>query len=162
MKKLFLLLTLCLSFNVFAWDNEYEFENMTQVDDFDFREVVLDKEGWTILVFNKGYCSLSNSKNDCFPYEAKLNVMAPKIYARNNNIQIVHMDTDFTFTHQDYNLKVLPSVVFLLDGQIMTTIEAKRCYRVSQPNCDYRDLNWSMVMLQKTLDEIYKIPASMD
>lgn len=162
MKKIILLLTLCLSFSAFAWDNEYEFEHLTKVDDFDFREVVLDQEGWTILVFNKGYCSISSSKRRCFPYESKLNELAPKIYARNNNLQIVHMDTDFSFTYQRYNLKTLPSVVFLLDGQIMKTISAKRCININQPGCDYQDLNWSMVMLQKTLDELYKIPASMD
>lgn len=162
MKFLLLVLTLSFSLSAFAWDNEYKFDNFKVVDDYDFREVVLENKEWSIVIFNKGYCPLSDSKMDCFPFEMKLNSLAKKLYARNNNLQIINMDTDFSFTHQRFNLKATPAVVLLLDGQIMATIEANRCNPYRNPNCDYRRLNWANDLLQRTLDEIYKIPASMD
>lgn len=161
MKAIIFLLTLTFSLNIFAWNDEYKFEHFKRVDDFDFREVVQDYEGWSIIVFNRGYCSISDSMMDCFPFEMKLNSLAPKILARNNNIQIINMDTESTYTHQDYGLKTLPSVVFLYNGSIMTTLEAYKCYPYSNPNCDNRRLNWANDLLKRTLDEVYKIPATL-
>lgn len=162
MKALLLLLSLSFSLSSFAWNDEYKFDNFKRIDDFDFQEVVLENEGWSIVVFNRGYCSISDSMMDCFPFEMKLNSLAPKIFARNNNIQIINMDTESTYTHRDYSINALPAVVFILDGQIMNTLEANRCNPYRSPNCDYRRLNWANDLLQRTLDEIYKIPASME
>lgn len=162
MKSLLFILTLSFSLSSFAWNDEYKFDHFKRIDDFDYREVVLDNEGWSIVIFNNGRCSLSDSMMDCFPFEMKLNSLAPKIFARNNNIQIINMDTESTYTHRDYNLGVLPAVVFILDGQIMQTIEAYKCYPYRTPNCDYRRLNWANDLLQRTLDELYKIPASIN
>lgn len=154
------MITMLTSLNTFAWNDDYQFEHFKRVDDFDFSEVVQDYQGWSIIVFNRGYCSIGSSMNRCFPYESKLNYMAPNILARNSNIQIINMDTESTYTHQNYNLRVLPSVVFLLDGQVMETLEAYRCNPRSNQNCDYRRLNWANDLLQRTLDVIYKIPAT--
>lgn len=162
MKTLLLLLAFSFSLSSFAWNDEYQFDHFKRVDDFDYQEVVMQNEGWSIVIFNRGYCSIPDSMMDCFPYEMKLNSLAPKIFARNNNIQIINMDTESTYTHQNYNISALPAVVFLLDGRIMNTLEASRCYPYRNPNCDYRRLNWANDLLQRTLDEIYKIPASMD
>lgn len=161
MKLWFLFFTLSFSLSSFAWNDEYQFENFKRIDDFDFQEIVLNNEQWSIVIFNSGYCSINSNMMDCFPYEMKLNSLVPKIFARNNNIQIINMDTQSTYTHQDYNIKSSPAVVFIFDGQIMKTLEAHRCYPYRNSNCDHRRLNWSDNLLQRTLDEIYKIPASV-
>lgn len=149
-----------LSMSTWAWNERYNFEHMTRVDDFDYREVVLENEQWSIVIFNNRRCSSFDSLNDCFPFETKLNHLAPKIYARNNNIQIINMDTESTYTYQDYQLRSYPAVVFLYDGQIMKTIEAKPCHPYRTPQCDYRNMNWANNLLQDVLDEVYKIPQS--
>lgn len=162
MKRLLILLTLSFSLSSFAWNDQYKFDHFKRVDDFDYQQAVLDNEGWSIVIFNRGYCTTSHSMMDCFPYEMKLNSLAPKIFARNNNIQIINMDTESTYTHQHYNISALPAVVFILNGQIMKTLQANRCNPYRNRNSDYRRLNWANDLLQRTLDEIYKIPVSMD
>lgn len=161
MKFLLCLITLSISLNLFAWNDEYKFSHFKRVDDFDFREVVLDYKDWSIVVINNGRCSLGSTMNRCFPFEMKLNTLAPKIFARNNNIQIINMDTESTYTHQQYDLKVIPAVIFFYKGQMMEKLEAYKCYPYSNPSCDYNRMNWANDLLQRTLDVIYKIPASI-
>lgn len=144
MKNIILLIAIIFSYNASAWDNEYKFSHIKAVDDFDYREVVEDYQGWSVVVFNKGYCPLNRTKMDCFPFEMKLNYMAPKIYARNINIQLVNMDTDFTFMHQRFGVKTRPAVVFLHNNSIMSVLESGSPFNAN-------------ALLQRTLNEIYKI-----
>lgn len=160
MKTMFLLITLTISMNIFAWNDEYKFSHFQRLEDFDFQQVVLNNQQWSIVIFNRGYCSINDSMMDCFPYEMKLNALAPQLYARNNNIQIINMDTESTFTHQQFNLKSFPAVVFILNGQTMTTLEANRqlSYLYTQDNLS--QFSWANNLLQRTLNEIYKISPS--
>lgn len=145
MNKLLILITLFASLNVFAWNDDYSFDNFTRVDDFNFSQEV-DKKEWSILVFNNGYCPLNDSMMDCFPFEMKLNYLAPNIYGRNNNLQILNIDMQSSYIHQRYGISSAPTVIFLLDGAEMMRVE-----NIRNPNA----------LLQQTLNNLYKIPASL-
>lgn len=161
MKVLLFFLTLSISLSSFAWNDEYKFDNFKRIDDFDFQQVVSNNKSWSIVIFNHGYCSFPDSMMDCFPFEMKLNSLAPNILALHKNIQIINMDTESTYTYQKFNLKTLPSVVFILNGMIMKTISANKCHPVRNPDCLYRRGHWANELLQKTLNEVYKIPSSV-
>lgn len=143
MKKYLFLIVTFLSLNSFAADNSYEFESLIKADDYNFSEV-LDKKEWSILIFNNGHCPLQRSKIRCFPVEMKLNYFAPKIYARNSNIQIVNIDMQTSFIHNNYFITSTPTVVFLLDGREMIRFDKMR-------SPDF--------LVQQVLDEVFKIPS---
>jgi hypothetical protein len=161
-KAIVTLMLLLSSLSVYAWNEEYNFSDLTRIDDFDFSSEVLDHDGYTLLVFNNGRCSISSSPVRCFPYEAKLNKLAPAIKGRNKNLNLVIMDVESSYTYRDYNITKFPSAVLLYQGsQLSEKLEANRCHYGRSMTSEDRIncMNWANVLLQKTLDEIYKIPA---
>ena len=143
MKTYILLFISLFSINSFAIDNSYEFEHLVKADDFNFREVLEQKE-WSILIFNNDYCPLQRSKVRCYPVEVKMNYFAPNIHARNNNIQILNIDMQSSFIHNRYFVSSTPTVIFLLDGAEMIRFDKMR-----NPN----------LLVQQILDEVFKIPS---
>ncbi len=136
-----LIFSLLIANQAFAIGAEYKFKNMKSVDDFNFSTQVENNEEWSIVIFNSGYCPLPDSQMDCFPFEMKIDYLAPQIFGRNNNISIFNMDTDSTYTYRNYGLTKRPSVVFFYNKQMMEIIEG----------------NSTNDLLQKTLDVIFKI-----
>jgi hypothetical protein len=159
MKKYLLLLSLIFSTTLWAWNDEYQFQNFTRVDDFSFQETVLEHRGWSIVIFNRGYCPFNNSKNRCFPFESQVEQLSAQILGRISNMQLINIDTESSSIHHRYDVKAGPTVLFLLDGREMERLEPYFCYPHQTNNqCDYQRLSWSHDLLKRTWEVIIKIP----
>ena len=118
----FIFLFAVISISAFASGTSYEFTNFSTADDFNFQEVISQKE-ISIVVFNRGYCPINDSKFDCFPFETKLEYLSPKIIGNYSNAQIINIDIERNYIQQRYNFQRFPAVVFLLSGREVERID---------------------------------------
>ena len=150
--KVLSFLFLILSFNIFAAD--YEFENIKVIDEFSIDEEIYRADKDVMLIFNNGTCF--NSTNRCYPYERKVNYLAPQINAR--GVEIMNMDVSFNRYHQRYNIKKLPAVIFFAKGSYITMLEPNTCsYYERNHDCRMRNLTWVNYLLQETLDTLNQV-----
>ena len=143
------LLAFLFSFSLFA--NEYVFENITALDNFDYESVVFEDDKKVILIMNYGNCM--GSSRSCYSYEKKIDYLAPQIKAR--GFEIYNLDVSFHLSHQRYNIQKLPAVLFIQNGSLVTILEPNTCNIYERhPDCRMRNLTWVNYLLQETIDTI--------
>ena len=134
----------------------YYFPHMQEVDRWNYVERVNQRGGYTVVIFNNGYCPNHQSTLMCFPYEAKVDRVVPQLKARTPNLEFFYFDThtNFSTIPAQYMIASYPAVIMLTDnGQLLELHEADLAW----PNDPYDPRGWDNKLFQKTIDMVLRI-----
>jgi len=141
-----------LSFSVFG--TEYSFDKIEKIERYNIDEKIYQSNEHVMLILNNENFSCRN--NRCYPFERKINYLAPQINAR--GIKIYNMNVSYNQFHLKYGIKKLPAVIFFSSGSFMKLLEPNTCsYYERNNDCRMRNLTWVNSLLQSSLDSLNQI-----